>query len=214
MSEVRKTGLVLASASPRRAKLLTSAGIYFEVQAADVDETPIPGESPEDLVQRLSVSKAEAVLKAYPGKVVLAADTVVEHDGEILGKPAGASQAMEMLQSLSGDTHEVMTGFTLCFPGGRTLTQVVITEVEFRELSADEMQTYVDSGEPLDKAGAYGIQAGAAGFVKEIRGSYTNVVGLPLAEVLEVLCNTGAPACDRSADAGRNSPEEQTSHEH
>ena len=176
--------LILASASPRRAELLTSAGIAFEVHPAEIDETPLPGESPEELVRRLSNLKAKAVASQYPGQTILAADTVVEHDGEILCKPATAENATEMLQALSGDVHEVMTGFTICFPDGKVETELVITEVEFRELSAEDIQLYVESGEPMDKAGAYGIQAGAAGFVKEIRGSYTNVVGLPLAEVI------------------------------
>lgn len=176
--------LILASASPRRAELLISAGIAFEVHPAEVDESPFPHETPEDLVQRLSLLKATTVSRQHPDHIVLAADTVVEHDGEILCKPATDQEALEMLQALSGDAHEVMTGFTLCYPDGTSFSQVVITEVEFRDLPREEIQRYVDSGEPMDKAGAYGIQAGAAGFVREIRGSYTNVVGLPLAEVL------------------------------
>jgi septum formation protein len=181
--------LILASGSPRRAELLASAGLTFEVVPAEIDETPLPGETSEDVVSRLSRQKAESVFRDHPSSIVLAADTVVEHDGDILGKPRAAEEARRMLHDLSGDTHEVMTGFTVCFPDGRRVTRVVVTEVEFRELSREEIDRVVASGDPMDKAGAYGIQSGAAGFVSSIRGSYTNVVGLPLAQVLEVLAD-------------------------
>lgn len=184
--------------------MLQSAGVTFEVVPADIDETPLADEYAEDHVVRLSRLKAEAVARLRPGCLILAADTVVEHDGHILGKPENAAEAKRMLRDLSGDCHEVMTGFTVCVPDRGPVTQVVLTEVEFRVLSSEEIDAYVDSGESLDKAGAYGIQSGAAGFVKSIRGSYTNVVGLPLAEVLEVLSDTGAPACDRPANTGRD----------
>lgn len=179
--------LVLASASPRRAELLKSAGIAFEVHAADVDETVLPGEEPEELISRLSRQKAEVIFKNFPDSAVLAADTVVVFDGEIFGKPAGPGQAAEMLGCLSGDVHEVMTGFTLLQPDSVPVSQVVISKVHFRELSGEEIQKYVASGEPMDKAGAYGIQAGAAHMVETIEGSYTNIVGLPLAEVVTLL---------------------------
>ncbi len=179
--------LILASASPRRAALLQSAGLRFDVQAADVDETPLPGEEPEALVCRLSRSKAEAVALRCPESIILAADTVVVFDDEIFGKPESVEEATEMLNQLSGDQHEVMTGFTILRPGSKALTELVVTEVTFRKLSTSEIQTYVAGGEPMDKAGAYGIQAGAAGFVSRIEGSYTNVVGLPVAEVLQAM---------------------------
>lgn len=179
--------LVLASASPRRADLLKLAGLDFEVQAADVDETPLPGEDPDALVCRLSRSKAEAASALHPGSTILAADTVVVFDGDIFGKPESSVQAIEMLSHLSGDMHEVMTGFTILRPGGEGVTELVVTAVSFRRLSAAEIHDYVVSGSPMDKAGAYGIQEGAAGFVSRIEGSYTNVVGLPLAEVLQSL---------------------------
>ncbi|MDF3130913.1 Maf family protein [Kiritimatiellaeota bacterium B1221] len=182
--------LILASASPRRAELLRSAGIRFEALAAEVDETPLPREEPEALVCRLSRSKAEAVAALHPDAAVLAADTVVVFDEEIFGKPGTAEEAVDMLEQLSGDQHEVMTGFTLLRPGSDAICELVVTEVTFRELGKAEIQSYVDSGEPMDKAGAYGIQAGAAGFVSRIEGSYTNVVGLPLAEVVGLISGT------------------------
>ncbi|MGA0332923.1 MAG: Maf family protein [Kiritimatiellia bacterium] len=179
--------LILASASPRRAELLQSAGIEFEVCPAEVDEGSGPGESPEDLVCRLSREKAEAVGARFPDAVVLAADTVVVFDEKIYGKPSSAGEAAAMLADLSGDMHEVMTGFTLLRPGRPPFTDRVTTLVSFRELSEAEIRNYVASGEPMDKAGAYGIQGGAAGFVSRIEGSYSNVVGLPLAEVIQQL---------------------------
>jgi septum formation protein len=196
--------LILASASPRRAELLRSAGLDFDSAPANVDEEVFPGEASETLVSRLSQRKAEAVSGLYPSSIILAADTVVEHDGEILGKPADAEEALRMLTALSGDAHEVMTGFTLRIPNGKQVTEVVTTEVEFRELTPNEIASYVESGEPMDKAGAYGIQSGAAGFVRSIRGSYTNVVGLPLAEVLEFLRRTDILVCNR--DQGGRTP--------
>jgi septum formation protein len=179
--------LILASASPRRAELLRSAGLNVVVVPADIDETPCEGEEPETLVSRLSRLKAERVAEKHPESFVLAADTLVEHDGEILGKPADEEKAVTMLTALSGDCHEVMTGFTLRYPDGQALTRVVTTEVEFRTLSEKEIRDYIASGDAADKAGAYGIQSGAACFVRRISGSYTNVVGLPLAEVMEAL---------------------------
>lgn len=179
--------LVLASASPRRADLLRSAGLSYTILSATIDEAPLPGEESEELVKRLSLAKAEVVSSEQSDAVVLAADTIVEHDGEILGKPTDEEHAFEILSALSGDSHEVMTGFTLISPEGRVHTEVVVTAVEFREISEDELRAYISSGDPMDKAGAYGIQSGAAGFVKRITGSYTNVVGLPLAEVIQAL---------------------------
>ncbi|MDA3873160.1 MAG: Maf family protein [Kiritimatiellae bacterium] len=178
---------ILASASPRRADLLRSAGLDFEVIPAHVDETPLRGELPIDLVVRLSQVKAAAVFDQDPDSLVLAADTVVVFNGNILGKPADANAASGMLNALSGQTHQVLTGFSLFRPDRPCHQQVCSTRVTFRRLGPDEIHTYVESGEPLDKAGAYGIQGNAAAFVKKIDGSYTNVVGLPLAEVVEAL---------------------------
>jgi septum formation protein len=176
---------ILASASPRRAELLRSAGLEFEVIPTQVDESPLPNEAPADLVLRLSQRKGEVVFTANPEALVLAADTVVVWDGAILGKPADAEEAVEMLTTLSGRTHEVLTGFSLFWPDRAVYQQVCSTQVTFRNLEKDEIQAYVQSGEPLDKAGAYGIQGNAAAFVLKIDGSYTNVVGLPLAQVVE-----------------------------
>ncbi|MEX2606551.1 MAG: Maf family protein [Kiritimatiellia bacterium] len=178
---------ILASASPRRAELLRSAGLDFEVIPARVDETPLPGEAPADLVARLSHLKAAAVFDVHPDALVLAADTVVVSDGVILGKPADAKEARAMLTALSGRTHQVLTGFSILRPDRPHQQQVCITRVTFRKLGEDDIQAYVRSGDPLDKAGAYGIQGNAASFVQKIHGSYTNVVGLPLAEVVEAL---------------------------
>lgn len=185
--------LLLASASPRRAELLASAGFSFEIVPAHVDETPQAGEEPEELVRRLSREKAEAVAATHPVAIVLAADTVVVHDGVLLGKPEDEADAFRMLSALSGDAHEVITGFTLLFPEGQVHSEVVITEVQFRDLSEEDINAYIASGDPMDKAGACGIQSGAAGFVSRLHGSYTNVVGLPLAEVIQALRNGPPP---------------------
>ncbi len=179
--------LVLASGSPRRRALLESIGLSLEVRPADVDETPRPGEDPVAYARRLSATKAAGV-EGW----VLAADTVVHREQRIWGKPAGPEEAGRMLAELSGGVHFVTTGVCL----GKLGEHVVFSEttrVEFRELSAMEIRTYVDTGEPLDKAGAYGIQGLAAGFVRQIEGSYTNVVGLPLAQVVEHLGRLGMP---------------------
>lgn len=178
---------ILASASPRRADLLRSAGLNFEVIPAQVDESALPGEAPADLVVRLSRLKAAAIFDAYPEALVLGADTVVVSKGMLLGKPADAEEANKMLNALSGETHQVLTGFSIFRPDRPCHQQLCSTHVTFRRLADEEVQVYVDSGEPLDKAGAYGIQGNAAAFVKSIDGSYTNVVGLPLAEVVEAL---------------------------
>lgn len=171
--------LILASRSPRRAELLAAAGFTFEVLAVDVDETPRVGESPRDYVERLAVEKAQAVAARRPGEVVLGADTTVVVDGRILEKPRDAADAAAMLRALSGRAHEVLTGVAVVAPG-RTRTGVESTLVWFDPLSDEEIARYVASGEPLDKAGAYGIQGLASRFIPRIEGSYTNVVGLPV----------------------------------
>ena len=176
--------VVLASQSPRRRELLQKLNIPFTVQVADVEETPLPGETPQALVERLSCAKALAV--AQPGQVVIAADTVVVADGKILGKPADEQEAMQMLQMLSGRSHQVMTGVTVA-KDGRVLTHTEITHVTFRSLAQWELSRYIQSGEPLDKAGAYGIQGGAGVFVSSINGDYYNVVGLPLCRLWQML---------------------------
>lgn len=170
--------IILASTSPRRAELLTAAGIPFVTQPVDVDETARPGEAPAECAQRLAQAKAGAVARPA-GSVVLAADTLVVVDGDALGKPRDAADAAAMLRRLSGRTHEVVTGVAIAHDGG-TIVDLVSTQVTFETLTHGEIAWYVATGEPLDKAGAYGIQGGASRFVTRIDGSYTNVVGLPV----------------------------------
>lgn len=170
---------MLASRSPRRAELLQAAGIEFTVRAADVDETPFPGETPRDYVLRVAGEKARAVA-ADENEIVLAADTTVVLGGEIMGKPADAADAARMLRALSGQRHEVITGICL-IRGERMVRDITSTSVWFSRLDDREIADYVASGEPMDKAGAYGIQGLASRFIDRIDGSYTNVVGLPVA---------------------------------
>jgi septum formation protein len=177
--------LILASRSPRRHEILTAAGIPHRVLAAEVDESVRPGESAAEYVRRLAREKAEAVA-AGPQDVVLGADTVVVVDGEILGKPADAAAARAMLGRLAGRAHEVITGICLRGPAG-TVEHAGAPRVRFLPLSAAEIDAYVASGEPMDKAGAYAIQGLASKFVSRVEGCYFNVVGLPLAKVYEHL---------------------------
>ncbi len=179
-------GLILASASPRRRELLASAGFQFVVAVPEIDESPRPGESPREVVLRLACGKAAAVAERHPRDSVLAADTTVVLDGRMLEKPRDAAEAQQMLHALSGRTHEVLTGFAL-WRNGALHSGVCATLVTFRPLTDEEIAAYVASGDPMDKAGAYGIQSGAAHMVRSLHGSYTNVVGLPLAEVVEML---------------------------
>jgi septum formation protein len=179
--------LILASQSPRRAELLRQAGLHFEIIVPEVDEHPRPGETAEAFVMRTAREKAESISAKH--SIILAADTAVVNSGGILGKPADAGEAEAMLRSLSGRTHEVMTGVCIRFRN-RTDCFHVETKVTFRELSGPEIEEYVKSGEPMDKAGAYAIQGGAAKMVRRVEGSYSNVVGLPLCEVMERLEKT------------------------
>lgn len=173
--------LVLASGSPRRAELLAAAGIDFTIRVSQIDETPRTGEQPLAYALRMAEEKAVAAL-AQPGEVVLAADTIVVLDSEIMGKPRDAADAVRMLRALSGLGHEVITAICLR-SGGKTILDSASTEVWFAPLSEQEIVWYVESGEPRDKAGAYGIQGLASRFVERIDGSYSNVVGLPVALV-------------------------------
>ena len=182
MSTTKK--LILGSGSPRRAELLRQAGLDFEIIVPQIDEAPLPGEAPAEFVCRTAREKAESL--SADGPVILAADTAVVDGARILGKPADADDAAAMLRSLSGRTHEVMTGVCLRFPD-RTDCFHIETRVTFRELSEEEITAYVATGEPMDKAGAYAIQGGAAKMVRRVEGSYSNVVGLPLCEVIERL---------------------------
>lgn len=180
--------LLLASRSPRRAELLTCLGLTFEVRAADVDETPRPGEAPAGYVERLAVAKARAA--ARPGVLSLGADTTVVVDARILGKPADRAEAAAMLLSLAGRSHTVMTGVAVC-TGQQTRSLCVATEVRFRGIEPWEAEAYADTGEGLDKAGGYGIQGIGGIFVESICGSYSAVVGLPLAETEQLLRECG-----------------------
>lgn len=180
------TRVILASASPRRAELLRAAAIDFDVQPADVDETVHEGETPEAYVRRVAIEKARALASRVPDAVVLAADTTVVVDAHILAKPADDEDARRMLRMLSGRSHEVLTG--VCVARGRDEeTRVASTLVTFAPLTDEEIAWYVASGEPADKAGAYAIQGLASRFVTRIDGSYSNVVGLPVAVVYEML---------------------------
>lgn len=182
-----KQKLILASTSPRRADLLQSAGLAFTVVRPDADEKQHPGETPVEYAVRTAREKAESV-PALSGTVILGADTVVAAEGRILGKPADAGDAKAMLRLLSGKMHEVITGVCLR-SAGKTVCFHTATAVLFRDLPEAEISAYVASGEPFDKAGAYAIQNGAAGMVRRIDGSYSNVVGLPLCETIEALEN-------------------------
>lgn len=178
--------IILASASPRRQDLLKAAGIVFDVMAADVDESPQPGETPEAHVRRLAEEKARAVSAQRDGATVLGADTVVVVDGELLGKPRDSEDAAAMLRKLRGKTHEVVTGVALLSRDRRDV-RVARTRVTFGALTDEEIGWYVASGEPMDKAGGYAIQGLASRFVVAIDGSYSNVVGLPVALVYRML---------------------------
>jgi septum formation protein len=187
--------LILASTSPRRAEILHDAGFSFTVVASAVDETPIPGESPSDLVQRLANAKAElASARAVGPAIVLAADTVVTLDGRIFGKPRSADDARYILENLSGRTHAVVTGVTLVrLPDAERRNFVESTLVHFAQLSAEEITRYLATEEPHDKAGAYAIQGRAGRYIPRIEGDYFNVVGLPLAHVTQALAELGWP---------------------
>lgn len=184
--------LILASASPRRAELLTSAGFSFEISPADVDETVHAGEDPRAYALRVAADKAHAVWARCrkSGTVVLGADTVVVSRGEILGKPADADDAKRMLKSLSGVVHEVHTGLVV-LAADRDARDVVTTQVHLLPLKEYEIDWYIRSGEPEGKAGAYAIQGRAARFIDRIEGSWSNVVGLPIAAVYRLLNEVG-----------------------
>ena len=177
----RNMPLVLASRSPRRQEILRQAGFEFTVRAADVDETPLGGERPEDYVRRLAEVKALAVPR-HPGEVVLGADTTVVIGGEMLAKPADKADALRMLRLLSGRKHEVLTGICLVRDAGVVLDWAA-TAVWFIEMKDREIEEYVASGEPMDKAGGYAIQGLASKFIPKIEGCYFNVVGLPVSLV-------------------------------
>jgi septum formation protein len=184
--------LILASASPRRRELLAQFGIDFPVIPSQFDEESVPFAEPPGYVRRLAAGKAEAVSAAHPQSWVLAADTIVVLNGQSLDKPYGPAEARAMMTALSGKTHQVYTAFALRRgSGGGQFDQAVRTDVRFRTLSAAEIDWYVATDEPYDKAGGYGIQGLAGMFVAEIQGSCSNVVGLPVAEVMAALLQEG-----------------------
>lgn len=179
--------LILASGSPRRRELLETQGLTFEIRKPDVPEVVAPGETPELFARRLAREKARAVWARQPGEVILAADTVVALGARILGKPTDREDAAAILRSLSGLVHEVITGVCVIATPEEEHSFAVRTAVRFRALAEADIQRYVATGEPMDKAGAYGIQGRGGAFVEAIYGSYSNVVGLPLAETLGAL---------------------------
>lgn len=182
--------LILASASPRRAEILTAVGWKFEKQTADIDETELPGEKPEDYVRRLAREKAVAVAGKYTDALVLGADTIVVIEDKIVGKPKDFADARRMLEMLSGRWHEVLTGVALVkITAGDLQIKVEMqrTRVKFARLASAEIEFLVELGEPLDKAGAYAVQAQAALFIEQIEGDYWNVVGLPVSLVYELV---------------------------
>ena len=185
--------LILASQSPRRRELLGRLGLTFQVRAADIDETMNPALRPFDEVARLSRDKAAAIAAEAPGDtVVVAADTVVVLENRVLGQPHSEREAVEMLRSLSGRPHQVMTGMTVR-RGDRVESDTVVTDVHFRPLSEQEIEAYVATGEPMDKAGAYGIQGLASIFIDRLAGDYYNVMGLPLCRLCAMLRAAGVP---------------------
>lgn len=185
--------IVLASGSPRRAELLASAGLPFVVVPSSVVEERLPAEPPDAFVRRLATAKARDVAASRSDGVVIGADTAVVVDGDVLGKPHDDDEARAMLARLSGRIHDVLTGYEVYDVAGRRADGgVVRTQVEFARLRPAEVDAYVATGEPRGKAGGYAIQGRAAGMIRRIDGSYTNVVGLPLREVLETLARMGA----------------------
>lgn len=198
---------ILGSASPRRRELLRQAGLKCCCLTPRVDEDPLPGERPPAYVRRVAADKARAILLSIQedsgDHLILTGDTTVTLEGAILGKPADAREAADMLLRLSGKTHQVITGVCLLLRRRGRLTDerlfAVSTDVVFRPLSEEEVHAYIRTGDPMDKAGAYGIQSGAAHLIREIRGSFTNVVGFPMAEICEALRELGlypAPTYD------------------
>ena len=189
---VKNSSLILASKSPRRRYLLEQAGLEFSVIPSNFKENSIPLSSPESYVRRLAEAKAKDISQRYPASWVIGADTIVFIDNTMLGKPGSRPEARKMLWRLSGKTHQVLTGYCICCEAtGRFFSETIKTDVCFNELTGLQIDWYIQSGEPFDKAGAYAIQGIGTFLVKRIHGSYTNVVGLPVCEVLEFLINEG-----------------------
>ncbi len=183
--------LVLASGSPRRRQILEQIGLAFDVEPADVDETVLAGESAADHVLRLAVAKARAVATRRPEAMVIGGDTVVVLDDAILAKPRHADHAVDMLMRLQDRTHRVTTGVAVVAPGDRVASDVVNVDVRFRAFDADLARAYVATGEPMDKAGAYGIQGSGAVLVDSVQGDYFAVMGLPIGALIRLLGDVG-----------------------
>ena len=199
--------LILASQSPRRRYLLEQAGLEFTVIPSRFDEDAVELTDPEIYTESLARGKAEEVATAHPESWVIGADTIVLIDGSILGKPGSPAIAREMLRRLSGQTHQVFTGYALyCMEQERMISGVEMTDVRFKSLTEDEIEWYIQTGEPFDKAGAYAIQGLGTFLVKSVNGSYTNVVGLPVCEVIEILIREGVltlqPSENGAAESG------------
>lgn len=193
MNPINRENIILASQSPRRKELLARAGLSFEIMAADIDEEAVPYTgTPDAYAKTLSHLKADHIAQQHPQAWTIGADTIVVVDNTILGKPKGRDGAVAMLNALADRSHSVFTGFTVIHPEkGISESCAVETRVTFKSLSAGEISWYADTDEPYDKAGAYGIQGIGAFLVKEISGSYTNVVGLPVCEIMDTLARFG-----------------------
>ena len=184
--------VILASASARRRELLTLIGIEHEVKPADIDESLLPGEKPAAHAERLARTKARTIAAREPGATVIAADTIVVVDGDVLGKPADAAAARTMLARLSGRTHTVLTAIAVS-RGAQTESAVEAVEVTFRKVSDHDIDAYIATGEPMDKAGAYGIQGFGATIVERVDGDYFSVMGLGLRRLVQLLARVGVP---------------------
>lgn len=196
--------LILASASPRRVELLRLMGLEFEIVPADIDETFRPEETPREHALRLSEEKALFAARTRPDAWILGADTIVVVDGEILGKPQSPEEATGMLEKLSDRTHEVLTAFCILRLDRRIrIREIVGSEVIFRKIAGEEMAWYTGTEEPYDKAGGYAVQGMGGCFVRGIRGSCTNVVGLPLCEVIDALKGVAAIGFEKRGDRAR-----------
>ena len=192
-----RSRLILASKSPRRSELLEQAGLTFSVIPSDVDESMVAVSSPDSYVISLAESKALDISQRHPAAWVIGADTIVLIDGKILGKPASINEAHDMLQRLSGKTHQVLTGYCICCQKkNRVFSETAKTDVRFKKLNDAEINWYIQTGEPFDKAGAYAIQGLGAVFVESIQGSYSGVVGLPLCETAQLLSRFGIDIFD------------------
>ncbi len=184
--------LILASVSPRRRQFLTDLGLEFTCSPADIDETPLPNETPAAFALRMALAKAEAAAAKNPQAFVIGSDTVVTCEGSILGKPVDASHALAMLRSLQGRTHQVITGLALvCVQENCTEQLTRITEVTFNTFADSILQAYINTGDPMDKAGSYGIQSKGAFLVRAIKGSCSNVIGMPISTCTSLLLQHG-----------------------